>query len=124
MTLVFGKEPRVFGELHEHGNPASFHPEVGTPKSDVARRMRFRYHAKMEFIKAQAKNMLGRSVHARTRKLVSVEVGQQVFFWRDDSKKVERKELTGRVPDMLLVFRVIMCGSHAVVGVFWWLGNI
>lgn len=92
-TLVFGKEPRVFGELYEHGNPSAFHPDVGTKESQVARRMKYRYHAKIEFLKAQTKHMLGRAVHARTRK-----VGQMVFFWRDDSKKDRTKGTNWKGP--------------------------
>lgn len=97
-TLVFGKEPRVFGELYEHGNPSAFHPDVGTKESQVARRMKYRYHAKIEFLKAQTKHMLGRAVHARTRKLDHVEVGQMVFFWRDDSKKDRTKGTNWKGP--------------------------
>ena len=68
VALVFGREPRVFGELHQGGNPASFHPSVGDQGSDVAVRMRYRYHAKMEFIKSQARQMLLRTAHIRTRR--------------------------------------------------------
>ena len=86
-ALVFGREPRVSGEIYEDGNPVSYHLNVGSHGSDVSNRMRFRYFAKMEFIKAQAKSMLQRTVHARTRKLPKIpEVGRLVFFWRDTHK--------------------------------------
>ncbi len=87
VALVFGREPRLSGELYEDGNPVAYHPNVGTQGSDVADRMRYRYLAKMEYVKAQAKAMLQRTVRCRTRKLPkSPEVGQLVFFWRDTHK--------------------------------------
>ena len=87
VALVFGREPRVFGELHQGGNPASFHPSVGDQGSDVAVRMRYRYHAKMEFIKSQARQMLLRTAHIRTRRLPIPKIGQLVFFWRAENSK-------------------------------------
>ena len=91
VALVFGREPRVFGELIEQGNPTCYHPDVGTSESDVARRMRYRYHAKMEYLKSQARHMLSRTVHERTRRISQPRVGQQVFYWRDDSKRNREK---------------------------------
>ena len=87
VSLVFGREPRVYGELHQGGNPVSYHPSVGDPDSDVASRMRFRYHAKMEFIKSQARQMILRTAHNRTRRLPIPKVGQLVFFWRAENHK-------------------------------------
>ena len=87
VALVFGREPRVFGELYHEGNPASFHPQVGEPQSDVASRMRYRYHAKLEFTKSQARQMLAKTVHHRTRRITSPQVGQLVFFWRKERSK-------------------------------------
>lgn len=114
VTLVFGKEPRVFGELIGQGNPITYHPDVGTPGSEVARRMRFRYHAKMEYIKAQAKQMLGRAVHARTRKIPTPRVGQRVFFWREDVPKKNRQKGTKwQGPGCIVGFQ----GSNAWVAV-------
>ena len=90
VCLVFGREPRAAGELVESGNPVSYHLQVGSGSSDVADRMRFRYHAKMEYIKAQAKHMLMKTAHQRTRKLQETKVGQLVFFYRDTQKKKDR----------------------------------
>ena len=86
VALVFGREPRVFGELHSEGNPTSYHPSVGDPGS-VAVRMRFRYHAKLEFVKSQARQMLLRTAHNRTRRLPIPKIGQLVFFWRAENSK-------------------------------------
>ena len=87
VALVFGKEPRVFGELHREGGPSEFHPRVGDPGSEVARRMQYRYHAKLEYIKSQARQMLARTAHNRVRKITNPRVGQMVFFWRSERKK-------------------------------------
>ena len=87
VALVFGKEPRVFGELNSEGNPSTYHPEVGNPDSDVAVRMRYRYHAKLEFVRRQARHMLMKTAHQRTRKITNPMVGQMVFFWRGESTR-------------------------------------
>ena len=82
VALVFGREPRVFGEMYEQGGPKAYHPEVGNPSSDVAERMRYRYHARLEFIRAQARQMLMQTAHQRTRRITNPSIGQLVFFWR------------------------------------------
>ncbi|CAE7195067.1 RE1 [Symbiodinium sp. CCMP2592] len=87
VALVFGREPRVFGEMYHQGNPTAYHPSVGEKGSDVASRMRFRYHAKMEFVRSQARQMLLRTAHNRTRKLPVPKIGQMVFFWRAEKSK-------------------------------------
>lgn len=91
--LVFGREPQIFGELVQDGNPVAYHPDVGDKDSDVAVRMRYRYWAKLEFVKKQAKEMLQRTVHHLTRKLPEIEVGQLVFFWRDTHKNKTRNRI-------------------------------
>ncbi|CAE6970895.1 RE1 [Symbiodinium sp. CCMP2592] len=87
VALVFGREPRVFGEMYHQGNPTAYHPSVGEAGSDVASRMRFRYHAKMEFVRSQARQMLLRTAHNRTRRLPIPKIGQMVFFWRAEKSK-------------------------------------
>ena len=86
VALVFGKEPRVFGELHREGEPSAFHPR-SDPGSEVARRMQYRYHAKLEYIKSQARQMLARTAHNRVRKITNHRIGQMVFFWRSERKR-------------------------------------
>ena len=87
VSLVFGKEPRIYGELHQGGNATAYHPAVGDQGSELAHRMRYRYHAKMEFIKSQARQMLLRTAHNRTRRLPIPKIGQLVFFWRAENSK-------------------------------------
>ena len=92
VCLVFGREPRVYGELYESGNAVSYHPSVGNDKSDVAVRMRMRYHAKMEYMKSQARSMLMRTAHQRTRRITMPKVGQLVFFWREEGAKKRQSQ--------------------------------
>ena len=87
VALVFGREPRVFGEMHHQGNPAAFHPSVGDQDSELAKRMRYRYHAKMEYVKSQARQMLLKTAHHRTRRIPIPKIGQLVFFWRAENHK-------------------------------------
>ena len=87
VALVFGREPRVYGELHSQGEPSMYHPTVGDADSEVARRMRYRYHAKLQYVKSQARHMLSRTAHSRVRKITNPKVGQMVFFWRGERKR-------------------------------------
>ena len=91
VAWVFGREPRVYGELHAEGEPVAFHPRVGDSGSEVAQRMQYRYHAKLEYVKSQARSMLARTAHNRVRKITQPRVGQLVFFWRGERKKEPSK---------------------------------
>ena len=42
---------------------------LGEPGDVVAERMRYRYYAKLEFVRAQARQMIRKTLHNRTRKL-------------------------------------------------------
>lgn len=88
--LVFGREPRVHGEIHVEGNPVVFHPDVGKTGSDVGKHIRYRYHARMSYIRHQAKRMVLQTVEQRTRRGTPPEQGQMVFFWRE--VKIRRKQ--------------------------------
>ena len=87
VALVFGKEPRVFGELSSEGSPSIYHLEIGNPESDVAERMRYRYHAKLEYVRSQARRVLMKTAHQRTRRITNPKIGQLVFFWRGESNR-------------------------------------
>ena len=49
--------------------------------------MQYRYHAKLEYIKSQARQMLARTAHNRVRKITTPRIGQMVFFWRSERKR-------------------------------------
>ena len=108
---MFGKEPRVFGEMCNEGNPATYHPEIGNPDSDVAVRMRYWYHAKMEFVRSQARHMLMKTAHQRTRKITNPMIGQMVFFWRGESTRRRQNQSRWVGP----AFVVGLQGSNAWV---------
>ena len=88
--LVFGREPRAYGEFHREGNPHYYHPNVGTPGTDVAKHVKYRYRARIAFMKHQVKQMLNRSLEQRTRSFFQPEQGQMVFLWRH--AKFRRKQ--------------------------------
>ncbi|CAE7266163.1 HERC4 [Symbiodinium natans] len=65
---------------------------AGDGDTEIAQRIRCRYHARIEFIKAQSKDMLDKTLQNRTRKALLVDVGDTVFFWREaKTKKSARK---------------------------------
>ena len=59
-TSVFGREPRVCGGLLQQGTPLCTIQMLETLKNQVARRMRYRYHAKLEYIKFKPSTCWGR----------------------------------------------------------------
>ena len=77
--LLFGREPRYYGEIVRNGEPCSFHFEVGNSGSQVARRMRFRYNARQSFVQAQASEMLNRTARNKTRPWVDPKSVIPVF---------------------------------------------
>lgn len=85
--LLFGKEPRSFGEVEENGQACSMHPSVGDKGSQVAIRMRMRCEARHAFVKAQANQMLQQTVRNRTRPWVEPQIGDRCFFYREFRRK-------------------------------------
>ena len=81
--LVFGREPRAYGELISGGNPYAYQPDAGTKDTSIARHVSYRYHARLAYIRHQAKHMLLRTVEQRMRKGQIPQQGQMVFFWRE-----------------------------------------
>ena len=85
--LVFGRDPRCFGELEENGEVCAFHPQIGDKNSVVARRMRFRHVARLAFIQSQASQMLNRTARNKTCKWEEPQIGDRCFFFRQVRKK-------------------------------------
>lgn len=48
--LLFGKEPKAYGELFENGEPCAYHFDAGGPKTRVATRLKYRHHARLAYI--------------------------------------------------------------------------
>lgn len=89
--LVFGRDPRGFGEIIHNGNSCAYHPDAGTKGSDISRHIKFRYHARLAYMKHQAKHMLMRTLDQRMRKGEIPQQGQMVFFWRE--ARMRRKQM-------------------------------
>ena len=92
--LVFGRDPRCYGELVENGEPCSFHLSVGDRRSQIAQRMRYRHIARQEFIKSQSNEMLNRTARNRTRSWKEPSIGDRCFFYRE----VRKKGVSGKFP--------------------------
>ena len=124
-NLVFGREPRAFGEVHSNGNPYSFHPDAGMGGSDVAKHVKYRYHARLSYIKHQAKHMLLRTLEHRTRNTRSLNRVKWFSFGEIRGCVVSRNpKAHGLVLASLLVIRVPIVGSVVEVGASWLLMNM
>ena len=78
--LVFGKEPRVFGEIEENGEPCAYHFNCSDPKSRLARHMKMRHHARIAYVHAQSSQLLNRTARNKTRAWKEPGIGDQCFF--------------------------------------------
>ena len=103
--LLFGKEPRCYGEIEENGEPCAFHFDVGDGASQVAKRMKYRHQARQAYIESQASQMLNRTARNKTRPWLEPQIGDKCFFFRE----VIRKDQKGKKPCWL--------GPGLVVGI-------
>ena len=71
---------KLYGELYAHGEPVGHHPEADDPASVLARRFKIRTAAKQAVERHQARELVRKSVSARSRVVASVAVGEVVFF--------------------------------------------
>lgn len=92
--LVFGRDPRCYGELVENGEPCSFHLSVGDRNSQIAQRMKYRHVARQQFIQSQSNEMLNRTARNRTRSWKEPSIGDRCFFYRE----VRKKGFSGKFP--------------------------
>ena len=92
--LVFGRDPRCYGELVENGEPCSLHLSVGDRNSQIAQRMKYRHVARQEFIKCQSNEMMNRTARNRTRSWKEPSIGDRCFFYRE----VRKKGISGKFP--------------------------
>ncbi len=73
--FLFGEPAKLLGETYADGVPAARHPEADDPSTALARRFRIRLACK------RARDLLRRSVSARTRSVKEVEIGQCIMFF-------------------------------------------
>ena len=80
--LLFGQRLKLYGELYAQGAPAGHHPDADDPSSDLARRFKIRTSVQQAVVRHHAKDLVRKSVSARTRKVETAEAGDVVFFYR------------------------------------------
>ena len=85
--LVFGKEPRLYGEIEANGEPCGFHFSAGEPGTQLAKRMRFRTQSRQAYVNALASAMLSQTARNRTRPWKEPQIGDRCFFFREVRSK-------------------------------------
>lgn len=80
--LLFGKEPRAFGEVEENGEPVAYQK-----RAKVAQRMRMRVEARQAFIASESKQMVMQTARNRARPWTEPQIGDRCFFYREFRKK-------------------------------------
>ena len=77
--MLFGQRTKLYGELYANGEPTLHHLDTDAA-SELGRRFQIRNSAKQATEAFYAKEMVRKTVAARTRKLDSTAVGEIVFF--------------------------------------------
>lgn len=85
--LLFGKEPRCFGEIEANGEPCSYHQAVGDKDTQIAVRMKMRVEARKAYFTAQSSHMLSQTARNRTRPWKEPQIGDRCFFFHEFRKK-------------------------------------
>lgn len=88
--LLFGKEPRLYGELEENGEPCCFHFGIGDKGTQLAKRMKFRWEARHAYIRSQASEMMAQTARNKTRPWKEPQIGDKCFFLRECRIKGKR----------------------------------
>ena len=78
--LLFGQRLKLYGELYAQGEPVGHHPDVDDPSSYLARRFKIRTSVQQAIVRHHAKDLVRKSVSARTRKVETVAAGDVVCF--------------------------------------------
>ena len=91
--MLFGQRLKLYGELYADGEPVGHHPDGDDPSSVLARRFHIRTSVKQATERYHAKELLRKSVSARSRVLESVAVGDLVFFYRDVQSTAGQKRV-------------------------------
>ena len=94
--LLFGQRTKLYGEMCENGVASVVHPEVLDPASALARRLKIRMACKQALERHHARELIRRSVAARTRPVKEVEVGQRVVFYRHYSTPAAVRKQSAR----------------------------
>ena len=80
--MLFGQRLKLYGELYADGEPAYHHLDGNDPSTELGRRLQIRSSARQAAEAHYAKEMVRKTVAARTRLVDKTEVGELVFFYR------------------------------------------
>ena len=85
--LLFGREPKSFGEVVANGEPCAMHFRVSDPQSQVAKRMKYRYQARKAYLHFQASHLMNQTARNKTRPWSEPQIGDKCFFFRETKEK-------------------------------------
>jgi len=80
--MLFGQRLKMYGELYADGEPAYHHLDGNDASTELGRRLQIRCSSRQAAEAHYAKEMVRKTVAARTRLVEKVEVGELVFFYR------------------------------------------
>ena len=80
--MLFGQRTRLYGEPYANGEPTLHHLDTVAAR-ELNRRLQIRNSAKQATDTFSAKEMVRKTVSARTRKINNTSVGEIVFFYRN-----------------------------------------
>ena len=80
--MLFGQRLKMYGELYADGEPAYHHLDGNDPSTELGRRLQIRCSSRQATEAHYAKEMVRKTVAARTRLVEKVDVGDLVFFYR------------------------------------------
>ena len=80
--MLFGQKLKQYGELYSNGEPAYHHLDGNDASTELGRRLQIRCSARQATEAHFAKEMVRKTVAARTRHVEKVEQGEIVFFYR------------------------------------------
>ena len=84
--LLFGQRVKLCGEIWHNGKPSGYHPEVEQSGSPLERRLNIRNVCRQMSIRFHSKELVRKSVSARSRPVKELKVGERYFFYRIDPK--------------------------------------
>jgi len=79
---LFGQRLEMYGELYVDGEPAYHHLDGNDPSTELGRRLQIKCPARQATEAHYAKEVVRKTVAARTRLVEKVDVGEQTFFYR------------------------------------------
>ncbi|MDA8583388.1 hypothetical protein N9L68_04125 [bacterium] len=83
-TLFFGQRVKLYSEFLKDGRVVSYHPDVEDVGSRLAKRLKVREISHHLVAMTAAKELVRTAFAARSRALRSADIGQKIFFHRND----------------------------------------